>query len=66
MNREHLFAVEALVRNAHELLCGAMEEAADASDFERHKRLFDLAKGLNAELNDARKQMNTKQPKGTA
>jgi hypothetical protein len=62
-NREHLLAVEGLLCNAHKLTCDALEELADASDFERHRRLYNLAHALESELNDARKQINAKQRK---
>jgi hypothetical protein len=54
MKTNHLLAVEALLRNSHELAVGARETAAEARDTVLQQRLETLAKGLKAELTNVR------------
>ena len=60
MKTNHLLAVEALLRNSHELAVSAREEAAQARDTVLQQRLETLAKGLKAELTNVRATVKAK------
>jgi hypothetical protein len=63
MKNNHLLAVEALLRNSHELAVGAREAAAEARDAVLQQRLETLAKGLKAELTNVRATVKAKNRK---
>jgi hypothetical protein len=54
MNTSNLRAVEALLRNCHELAFDAREQAREGGDAMLEHRLGALVKALKDELNDAR------------
>jgi hypothetical protein len=60
MKSNHLLAIEALLRNSHELAIGAKEQAREGGDAVLQHRLEALAKGLKAELTNVRATVKDK------
>jgi hypothetical protein len=58
MTTSNLLAVEALLRNCHELATDAREQAAEGKDSVLQRRLGALAKLINDELADVRTRLN--------